>query len=86
MIIELILSVAATAGVYEYLHTIVKEVPYWLILPVLVGISAGVYFLPLMWLIIVAVASATGFLHGAMSRKTQQVVINPRRSGLPRLP
>ncbi len=86
MILEIVLSVIATTGTYEYVHTVVQHVPYWLVLPLLVGIAVGVYYLPLMWLIIVAVASAAGFIHGAMSRRSQQTVLTTRRSGLPRLP
>ncbi len=86
MILEIVLSVVATAGTYEYLYDSLPHVPVWATLPLIAAIALGVYYLPLMWLTVVAVASAAGFIHGLVRRSGPPVVINPRRSGLPRLP
>lgn len=86
MILEIALSVIATGGTYEFLYDVLPNIPMWATLPLLIGISVGVYYLPLMWVIIVAVASAAGFVHGIVRRNTQPVVIQNRRSGLPPLP
>lgn len=84
--LEIVLSVVATAGAYEYLYDVLPSIPTWATLPLIVALAAGVYFLPLMWLIIVAVASAAGYIHSFVRRSSQPVVINSRRSGLPPLP
>lgn len=84
--LEIVLSVVAVMGGYEYVSSFVPTVPSWLIFPLLIGLAVGAYFLPFMWLTIVAVAAAAGFLHGLMSRTRQPVVIQNRRSGLPPLP
>jgi len=86
MILEIVLSVVATSGTYEYLYDALPRVPVWATLPLLALIALGVYFLPLMWLSVLAVASAAGFVHGLVRRSGPPVIINPRRSGLPPLP
>lgn len=86
MILELLLSVVAASGTYEYIYDVMPRMPIWVSLPLLFGLSAAVYFLPLMWVIILAVASAAGFIHGLVRKPSVPVVLNHRRSGLPPLP
>lgn len=84
--LEIALSVVATAGAYEYLYDTLPSLPVWATLPFIAAIALGVYFLPLMWLTVLAVASAAGFIHGLVRRSGPPVVIQNRRSGLPPLP
>lgn len=84
--LEIVLSVVATAGAYEYLYDALPSIPVWATLPFIAAIALGVYFLPLMWLTVLAVASAAGFIHGLVRRSGPPVVIQNRRSGLPPLP
>lgn len=86
MILELILSGIATAGTYEYLYDLFPRIPMWLTFPLLVLISLGVYYLPMMWLTVCAVASLAGFLHSFVRKNTTPIVVQKRRSGLPPLP
>lgn len=84
--LEIVLSVVATAGVYEYLYDMLPRIPVWATLPLIALIALGVAYLPPLWLTVTAVASAAGFIHGLVRRNGPPVVINPRRSGLPPLP
>ncbi len=84
--LEIALSVVATAGVYEYLYDVLPRIPMWATLPLIVLIALGVAYLPLLWLTALAVASAAGFIHGLVRRSGPPVVVNSRRSVLPPLP
>lgn len=86
MILTIILSVAATAGTYEYLYDVLPSLPVWATLPFILLIALGVHFLPILWLTALAVASAAGFIHGLVRRSGPPVIIQNRRSGLPPLP
>lgn len=84
--LEIVLFIVATAGVYEYAYDVLPSIPTWATLPLIAVIATGVYFLSPMWLTIVAVSSAAGYLHSFVRRSAPPVVINRRRSGLPPLP
>lgn len=89
MITELLLSVLAAWGTYEFIYDVLPSIPLWLTFPLLLALSAAAYFAPWAVLCIVAVASAAGFIHGVIRKNTAtQVQVPSRRAsrGLPPLP
>ena len=89
MIIELLTSVLAVGGTYEFVYDVLPSIPVWLTLPLLLGLSSAAWFAPFWIVCIVAVASAAGFIHGLVRRNTATSVVVPSRRtnrGYPPLP
>ena len=89
MIIDLIVSVLAVGGSYEFIYDVTPRIPLWLTFPLLLALSTAAWFAPLWVVCIVAVASAAGFIHGLIRKNTSaSVQVSTRRSarGLPPLP
>lgn len=89
MIIDLIASVLAVWGSYEFIYDLSPRIPLWLTFPLLLGLSAAAWFAPLWVVCIVGVAGSAGFIHGLIRRSTSVPVVVPSRRnsrGLPPLP